>query len=112
VRGFKEHLPLFHYFKEEEVALLHAPLHNLGSPDKQVQCKRRRDALSDLNSFSVGFAFKRQNDEQIDIGIGRGLSVGVGTEEDDLVWTEFFRDPFDERRDLTGADHVFGFYAE
>lgn len=103
--GIIEHLPLFHYFEEEKAALFCAPLHHLGSPHAQVQRKRRRHAPPNLSGFSRGVPFKRQNYQQIDVGIGGRISIGVRTKQDNALRMKLVRDPAGESRDLPTVHH-------
>jgi hypothetical protein len=85
VVGFIQDLAPSENISDEAVAYGQAFVDLLGSEDEQVQWKARPDASANPHDLLDVGASKRHDDQQIDVGISRGLPVCVRTEEDDLL---------------------------
>jgi hypothetical protein len=80
-----ENPPLFHYFPQEAVALGQSPADLGRGAHQQIQRKSGAQTHLDVGRFAGRAPAKRQDHEEIDIGIFAGLAAGVGPEKDDSL---------------------------
>lgn len=96
--------PLFEDGFDEHVAFGESPADIGGAFHEEVEGERGGELCTDADGFGEG-ATVGGFDEQVDIGVGGGGSVGVGAEEDDALRAETVHNRVDVCENVVGRCH-------
>jgi len=89
VLAFIHHAPVLHNPFNEHVALLKALSDEPWFSNKQIQWKGRIESHTNLDRLSQITPVERQDHQQINVRIRRGLPISVRAEQNDLVRLKF-----------------------
>src|SRR5437660_9726006 len=91
VSFFIEHLAPGHNLPQKPIPPTQPLFEDARCPHQEVERKSALDRLCDAHRLTELVA-SRHDDEEVNIAVGRGRAVGVGTEQDDLIRVELLDD--------------------
>src|SRR2546423_8836589 len=104
VRGFIENFAFLHDLTHEEVTLLDPTLHQPQCAHQQIHWEKGTNTGADLGCFARRVPLKRQDYQQIYIGISSRPAIGIGAKQDDALWVELLDDTFSHLDDVVNLN--------
>lgn len=91
VSAFIQCVPLLHNLSDEKIAFLQSISDLPGSPHKQIDWEGRVNRSPDFDGLGRHIITTRHHHKQVDIGVGPGRPIGVGSKQNNACGPELFR---------------------